>query len=97
MQADGASRRGEFRRESWIIDKPSAKINEVANKNDLFSKNLSAARPQNSNVHLLSATLFPHDRQSWQKETNKKERKKKQNEKKGRKKNEIRNRVLLFS
>ena len=77
MQADGASRRGEFRRESWVIDKPSAKINEVASKNDFFGKNLSAARPQNSNVHLLSATLFPHDRQSWQKETNKKERKKK--------------------
>ena len=75
MQADGASRRGEFRRESWVIDKPSAKINEVANKNDFFSKHLSAARPQNSNVHLLSATLFPHDRQSRQKEANKKEKK----------------------
>ena len=98
MQADGASRRGEFSRESWIIDKPSAKINEVANKNDFFGKNLSAARPQNSNVHLLSATLFPHDRRSWQKETNKKEKKKrKRKEEKKRKDNEIRDRVLLFS
>ena len=99
MQADGASRRGEFSRESLVIDKPSAKINEVANKNDFFGKNLSAARPQNSHLHLLSVTLFPHDRQSWQKETNKKEKKKKRKrkEEKKRKKNEIRDRVLLFS
>ena len=41
---------------------------------------------------------FPHDRQSWQKETNKKERKKKNKMKrKEEKKNEIRDRVLLFS
>ena len=86
MQADGASRRGEFSRESLVIDKPSAKINEVANKNDFFGKNLSAARPQNSHLHLLSVTLFPHDRQSWQKETNKKEKKKKRKRKEEKKK-----------